>query len=853
MRLIQFVLFLTIALFTLGIISFVGLYDYVKPQLPTVADLKSVRLQEPMRIYSAEGELMAEFGEKRRNPVLFENIPEQLINAFIAIEDTRYYEHQGIDPIGILRAIFVAASSGSTSQGASTITQQLARNITEIGNERSIERKIKEVFLAFDIEKNLNKQEILALYLNTIFMGQRSYGIGAAAYTYFGKSLNELTLAEMALLAGLPKAPSDYNPINSVARATDRRNIVLRRMLEENFITIDEYNQARNEPINAKYHQAKVAFSSPYITEAVRQEMYRRYGEDAYTGGFKVYTTITKKLQLAGEQALRNNILSYDMRHGYRGAVALIWDHQEGTPEENAITDYLKTVVPLADFIPAAVMDINKEENTATLLFSDGSRKILSHKGVKWARKYINERSQGPSPKRVSDVIHVGEQIWVRYYKDELWLTQEPEVNSALVSLDSNTGEVQALVGGFDFQQSKFNRATQALRQIGSNIKPFFYAAALDKGLSLATVFNDAPITSWNPSSLKSWSPKNSPNVYEGPMRLRQALGLSKNVVMVRVVRAIGVEAAADFLERFGFPEGNIDRTEAMSLGSPSFTPMQVARGYAVFANGGFLIEPYFITRVIDGEDKMVFEAKPKIACAECNIPSIYGESEKIAAIAYEEIEDMAQSEGNENILSNEEKEVEFISSENQSGGYAPRVISGEVAFLMRDALNSNVFGEPGWNGTGWRAGKVLAPRKDIGGKTGTTNSSKDAWFSGYGANIVTSVWVGFDDNRKTLGSGTAWPGDPDGISGGEAGAKTAQPAWNHYMKVALENIEEKNFPAPPGIISLSIDKYSGQLSNGGPTRKEYFIKGTEPSTYFVEELGTEIEDEASGQTQELF
>lgn len=854
---VRFIKYLFIFIFLgigLGVASLFGLYRYIEPQLPDIESIRQVKLQQPMKIYSADGELMAEFGEKRRVPVTIDEIPEQLIHAFLAIEDTRFYQHSGIDPKGILRALFVAANSGSTSQGASTITQQLARNVTDIGNERSLERKIKEVFLAIRMEEFLSKEEILELYLNTIFMGQRSYGIGAAAYTYFGKSLDQLTLSEMAMIAGLPKAPSDYNPINSVKRATDRKNLVLQRMLEVGYIDQSTFETAKNEPIIASYHKAEVAFSSPYIEELVRQEMYRRYGEDAYTGGFKVYTTITKRLQQAAEQSLRNNVMSYDMRHGYRGPIATLWDENSPAPEQSIIIETLKATVPLADFMTAAVIDVNTKSNSATLLMADGSEKELTFKGTKWARKFINDNSQSPAPKNIASTVKVGQQIWVRYRGEELWLTQEPAVNSALVSLDSNTGEIQALVGGFDFNQSKFNRATQALRQIGSNIKPFLYAAALDKGATLATVFNDSPINSWDQGSAKNWSPKNSPAVYDGPIRLRQALGQSKNVVMVRAVRAIGVDAAADFLERFGFPGQNIVRTEAMSLGSPSFTPMQVARGYSVFANGGFLIEPYFITRVLGYDDELVFETKPKTACWNCNVPIIYGETEKLAALGFNNTEDIAVSnESNTQEPKLDENGVDFVSSENQSGGYATRVISGPLAFLMHDVLNSNVFGEPGWNGTGWRAGKVLAPRKDIGGKTGTTNSSKDAWFSGYGANIVTSVWVGFDDHRRNLGSGTAWPGDPNQISGGEAGAKTAQPAWNDYMKVALENVPEQTLEPPAGIISVKVDKYTGRLANGGSSRSEYFIKGTEPTSYSVEEVGTQIIDEQSGEVEELF
>ncbi|WP_156565382.1 peptidoglycan glycosyltransferase/peptidoglycan DD-transpeptidase MrcA [Metakosakonia massiliensis] len=849
-KFVKYLFILAVCCILLGAGSIYGLYKFIEPQLPDVATLKDVRLQIPMQVYSADGELIAQYGEKRRIPVTLQQIPPVMVKAFIATEDSRFYEHHGVDPVGIFRAASVALFSGHASQGASTITQQLARNFF-LSPERTLMRKLKEVFLAIRIEQLMNKDEILELYLNKIYLGYRAYGVGAAAQVYFGKSVDQLSLSEMAVIAGLPKAPSTFNPLYSLDRATSRRNVVLGRMLSEHYITQEQYDQARAEPIDANYHAPEIAFSAPYLSEMVRQEMVNRYGEKAYEDGYRVYTTITRKVQQAAQDAVRNNVMDYDMRHGYRGPSNVLWKPGEQAWDSKKITDTLKALPTYGPLEPAVVTEANPQE--ATALLSDGTSVSLRMDGVRWARPYRSDTQQGPTPRKVTDVVQTGQQIWVRMVNEAWWLAQVPDVNSALVSINPRDGAVLALVGGFDFNQSKFNRATQALRQVGSNIKPFLYTAAMDKGLTLASILNDVPISRWDAGAGSDWRPKNSPNEYAGPIRLRQGLGQSKNVVMVRAMRAMGVDYAAEYLQRFGFPAQNIVHTESLALGSASFTLLQVARGYAVMANGGFLVDPWFIAKIENDQGGVLFEAKPKIACADCDIPVIYGDTPKSDMLENKDMENVAISQEEQNpsvpMPQLEQANRDLVA---RSGGeeYAPHVISTPLAFLIKSALNSNIFGEPGWQGTGWRAGRDLK-RNDIGGKTGTTNSSKDAWFSGYGPGVVTSVWIGFDDHRRDLGRTSASGAIKDQISGYEGGAKSAQPAWDAYMKAVLDGVPEEPLTPPPGIVTVNIDRSTGQLASGGSSRQEYFIEGTQPTHQAVHEVGTTIID--NGETHELF
>ncbi|MBS6738853.1 penicillin-binding protein 1A [Grimontella sp. AG753] len=850
MKFVKYLLILAVCCILLGAGSIYGLYKFIEPQLPDVATLKDVRLQIPMQVYSADGELIAQYGEKRRIPLTLNQIPPEMVKAFVATEDSRFYEHHGVDPVGIFRAASVALFSGHASQGASTITQQLARNFF-LSPERTLMRKIKEVFLAIRIEQLLNKDEILELYLNKIYLGYRAYGVGAAAQVYFGKPVDQLTLSEMAVIAGLPKAPSTFNPLYSLDRATARRNVVLSRMLSEGYISQTQYDQARGEAIDADYHAPEIAFSAPYLSEMVRQEMVNRYGDKAYEDGYRVYTTITRKVQLAAQDAVRNNVMDYDMRHGYRGPSNVLWKPGESAWDSKKITDTLKALPTYGPLEPAVVTAANAQEATAML--GDGTSVSLHMDGMRWARPYRSDTAQGPTPRKVTDVVLAGQQIWVRMVNESWWLAQVPDVNSALVSINPHDGAVLALVGGFDFNQSKFNRATQALRQVGSNIKPFLYTAAMDKGLTLASILNDVPISRWDAGAGSDWRPKNSPDEYAGPIRLRQGLGQSKNVVMVRAMRAMGVDYAAEYLQRFGFPAQNIVHTESLALGSASFTPMQVARGYSVMANGGFLIDPYFITKIENDQGNVLFEARPKVACAECNIPVIYGDTPKSDVLENKDMENVAISQEQQNpsipMPQLEQANQDLVV---KSGGqeYAPHVISTPLSFLIKSALNSNIFGEPGWQGTGWRAGRDLK-RNDIGGKTGTTNSSKDAWFSGYGPGVVTSVWIGFDDHRRDLGRTSASGAIKDQISGYEGGAKSAQPAWDAYMQVVLNGVPEQPLTPPPGIVTVNIDRSTGQLASGGSSRQEYFIDGTQPTQQAVHEVGTTIID--NGETHELF
>ncbi|KNE84964.1 penicillin-binding protein 1A [Aggregatibacter aphrophilus] len=853
MRIAKLILSTLLTLFILGCIAVGVVYIQLKSDLPDVESLKTVELQQPMQIYTSDGKLIGEVGEQRRIPVKLENIPEKLIQAVLATEDSRFYEHHGLDPIGIIRALMVTINKGGASQGASTITQQLARNFF-LTPEKTLIRKAKEAILAIEIENALNKQEILELYLNKIYLGYRSYGVAAAAKTYFGKELNQLTLSEIAVIAGLPKAPSTMNPLFSPKRALERRNIVLARMLDQKHITKEEYDAALKEPIVASYHGAQMDFRADYVTEMVRQEMVKRFGEEnAYTKGYKVYTTVLSKDQETAQKAVRDNLIAYDMRHGYRGGAPL-WKKDETPWDNETIIGFLKKLPNSEPFIPAGAVAVSK--SGAELLLASGEKMTLPSSAMRWTGQ--------------ANPVKVGDQIWIRKNdKDEWVLGQIPQANSALVSLNSDNGAIEAIVGGFSFEQSKFNRATQSLVQVGSSIKPFIYAAALEKGLTLSSVLQDTPIVLKKPGQ-KEWRPKNSPDRYDGPLRLRVGLGQSKNMIAIRSMQMAGVDFVADFLQRFGFKRDQYFASEALALGAASFTPLEMARGYAVFDNGGYLIDPYIINKILDNAGKEIFVANPKLACPSCdNVPVIYGETEKLDGFKNTDLtpaDEFAKTDDSTNGEETDQGEsvpdipelqprVDAVKEDNlnlmadaktnsSETQYAPRVISGELAFLIRSALNTAIYGEQGlgWKGTSWRMANEIK-RKDIGGKTGTTNNSKVAWYAGFGANLTTAVYIGFDDNKFSLGRG-------------EAGAKSAMPAWISYMKTILKDMPERELPTPTNIVEKHIDLRSGLLANGG--RVEYFIKGTEPTRAYVEERGYYVPSElldgsTGGQPEELF
>ncbi|NAW67898.1 PBP1A family penicillin-binding protein [Vibrio sp. V27_P1S3P104] len=811
MKFIKRLLIFSLICIILGATTIFGFYFYVKSDLPDVATLRDVKLQTPMQVFSQDGQLMAQFGEKRRIPLKLDEMPNELLEAIIATEDSRFYEHYGFDPIGITRAAFAVAASGSASQGASTITQQLARNFF-LSNEKKIMRKIKEIFIAIHIEQLLTKDEILELYLNKIYLGYRSYGVGAAAQTYFGKEAKDLTLGEIAMIAGLPKAPSTMNPIYSVERATQRRNVVLLRMLSEKYISEQEYEQARNEVLDGKFHGAEIELHAPYVAEIARAWMVERYGEEeAYTSGMNIYTTIDSTQQQAANQAAINNLLAYDERHGYRGAEKVLWKTGQTAWEENKLNTHLRNQPIYGDLFPAVVLQV--AEQSAQVWVRNHQLNTIAWEDMNWARRFITDNKQGPLPNKASEILSEGEQIWVRRMTDpetqEIhWkLSQVPNANTAFVAMNPDNGAILALVGGFNFVHSNFNRATQSIRQVGSSIKPFIYSAALNKGLTLATLINDAPINQWDESQGTAWRPKNSPPTYVGPTRLRVGLAQSKNVMAVRVLREVGLDETRQYLTRFGFELSQVPRSETIALGAGSLTPVKMAQGYSVFANGGYYVEPFYISKVEDAYGQLEFTATPKIVCHHDCQTADHGFDEQ-----------------------------------DLDSHYAPQVISEQNAFLVREMLYSNIWGGgnwregTGWNGTGWRA-QVLK-RRDIGGKTGTTNDSKDAWYNGFGPGIVATAWVGFDDHTRNLGRSVPNPNTEDDISGAEAGAKTAQPAWIDFMRSALENIAVEKPSIPDNIVRVRIDRETGLLTNklDGSSMFEYFIQGTEPTEYVVEE-----------------
>ena len=842
-KVLKFFLKFFIGCFLCALVIAIAGYTYYSKDLPDVTTLKNVRLQTPLQILSKDGELIAIFGERRRTPLKYNEIPPVVVNAVIATEDARFYEHFGIDPVGIVRAMYIGLKQKGFSQGGSTITQQVAKNFF-LTPEKSISRKAKEIILAIRMEKELTKEEIMTLYLNMINFGSRAYGVAAASYTFFGKTPEQLTIDEAALLAGLPNAPSAYNPISHPERARTRRDWVLGRMLDQSYITQAQYNEAISKPINVSYHSPQIEFSAPYIAEMARQFMYDKFGENAYTDGYKVYTTISKTDQLAAEQAVQKNIIDYDIRHGYRGPEKILWKNNEKAWDDDQIQNTLKKYTCYSGMCPGVVTQSSDVE--ANVVLTDKSKIVIAFQDMKWARPFISDTKQGSFPKKVSDTLKPGQLIWVKKINDKWALAQIPAVNAALVSLDSDNGAIKAIVGGYDFYLSKFNRATQALRQLGSNIKPFIYTATLEKGLTMATLLNDAPIVRSTGSA--TWRPKNSPPSYAGPLRLRIGLGMSKNVMMVRALRAVGIEYVANYLERFGFPKENISLNESLALGSASFTPLQVARAYSVIVNGGYLISPYLIEKIEDnnGSD-VIYQHQPLIACKNCADEVINTES---TLVSLNNVENEIDESGNEepeqaNLKSDDNMVLPNINLDNKATDvtpkYAPQTINSGLAFIMKDGLRSIVFGGSNWQGTAWRV-KALG-RKDVGGKTGTTNESKDVWFSGFGGNIVTTVWMGFDDHRRKLGRTIR----------AEAGAVTANPVWVDYMKTALQDVPITEDTKPENVISVTIDQKTGLLpQSGSKTMSEYFIKGTEPISYATQEVDTSVTD-SKGNTQELF
>jgi len=778
--------FLLVAI-VLGLATLLITYLIISKDLPDVESLRDVQLQVPLRVYTSDHKLISVFGEKRRIPVRIEEMPVYLTNAFIAGEDARFRIHPGVDYQGISRAVWTLMTTGEKSVGGSTITQQLARNFF-LTLEKTFTRKIKEIFLALKIERELSKDEILELYLNKILLGHRAYGVGAAADVYYGKPVGELSLAQCAMLAALPKAPSRINPITAPERAMNRRDYVLGRMLELGFISAEEYEQALRERNTAFYHGATTEVAAPYLAEMVRKEMLTMFGESAYTGGYEVYTTINSGFQTTANQAIIDGLEEYDHRHGYRGAEAHFDLEADSTTD--AWEEILRPYKPIAGLVPGLVIEVDEE--LALVYLVDGQTIALSLADMQWARKFISRDRVGFEPKSVSEVLAKGDIIRTRLRDGgQRELAQLPEAEALLISLSPHDGSIKALVGGYDFTRSKFNRAVQSRRQPGSGFKPFVYSAALAKGKTPASVVNDAPIVLTDTELEKDWKPQNYGEKFFGPTRLREAMVNSRNLVSIRLLREIGITYAIEYISAFGFDPAELPANLTMALGSASLVPLSLVRGFAVFANGGYLVEPYFIDRVVDARGTVLFAASPKYVCRECK------PEQASAALPTKAVENLEPSFRPLQITTGEDLPVtgqNTAPTENMVANPtpAPRVISEQNAYLIRSMMMDVVR-----RGTGKKAMEL--GRNDLAGKTGTTNDQRDAWFSGYNDEIVTSVWVGFDNH------------DPLGRD--EVGGKAALPIWINYMRVALQGIPDRVPEIPEGITKARIDPDTGLLA----------------------------------------
>ncbi len=771
----QLVLGAFFALLTLGALGLFALYSHYAPQLPDEAELRKIDIQVPLRIYTRDGELLAEYGERRSRPVTLKDVPRHLSQAFIDIEDARFYEHQGVDFKGVLRALRNVVSTGSASQGASTITMQLARN-SFLDSGKNLERKFKETLLAIKMEQNLGKDQILELYLNKIYLGNRAYGIASAAETYYGKTLSELTLAQSAMIAGLPKAPSRYNPLANAERSMIRRNYILKRMLELGHISQLEYQTALNEPNTAEKHKTEIDADAPYLAEMVRADIVKRFGVDnAYTQGYHVYTTLDSEKQQEAAASLRKSLSAYDRRHGYRGAEDTV--DLGDLKTEDDMRDKLSSYPVFGELYPALVL--SADSNSAELILGE-SRVTLDFNAVKWARPFKTEDRRGSAPKRVSDVVKPGDIVRVRQTNKDsnTWeLSQVPEVGGALVSLDPSDGAVRAVMGGFDFYHSKFNRATQAVRQPGSSFKPIIYAAALAKGFTPASVVNDAPLDI--PGS--NWKPENFGGRYIGPTTLREALAKSRNLVSIRLLRSIGINYAIDFATKFGFPKENLPPNLTLALGTAMVTPMEMATAYSAFANGGYKIDSYFITRIEDRNHEVLFkETSPRICEGKSDVCVVKptGDASLVKTVA-------AKPEAsNKPIWETSAVESPKVGEE---GVYpaAKRIMDNRTHYQIVSMMQGvTQFG------TAARAGRALN-RKDIAGKTGTTNDQKDAWFCGFTPDVVTIAWVGFDDMAK--------------LGEGETATNVALPMWIDFMHRVLKGEPSKEWERPTDLKEADL------------------------------------------------
>lgn len=798
-----------------------GVFLYLDPQIPSAASYRDLRLQTPLRVYAEDGSFIAEYGERRRIPLPIDQVPPLFIRAVLDTEDKRFYAHGGIDFVTLVKStVQLLANPDEIPPGASTITMQLARNIS-FTLEQTFLRKFKEMLLAVKIEHELDKDEILELYLNVIPFGHRAYGVEAAAQTYYGRPLTELGVAEFAMLAGIPQAPSIGNPVSGPERAIRRRNLILHNMLEQGSIDSDTYQRAINAPNLARLHRRNRDLEAPWVAEWARRQVLERYGRGAYDDSFEAYTSVDPVLQEAAARALRNGLVAYDRRHGYRGPERILnpppWaDTPVGAPaageppadstpadeppaderyDEATLERWAQTLAQtpvLGEEIPALVLDLDDEGFDA--LLADRSRIRVELPDMRWARPYLTVDSRGPRPDHPSKVVDRGHLVRVNAKPEGGWrLGQVPEVQGALVALRPQDGAIRAMAGGFDFRQSQFNNAIQAARQPGSAFKPFVYSAALNAGETAASIFNDAPLVFEDASLEATYRPRNDSGEFGGPTRLRTAMFRSVNLVSMRVLMKIGAGEVLDHVANFGFDTASFPRNLQLAIGggTMALTPLDMARGYAVFANGGFLVEPWLVDRITQAEETL-FETQPLVACrSDCQA-------------------DRNDMDRPENGLPDDLTQ-------------APRVLDERIAYIMHSLLGDVIQ-----YGTGRRARSL--ERSDLGGKTGTTNEA-DTWFAGYQPELVAVAWIGFADNRP--------------LGANEFGSNTALPVWIEFMETALRDVEEFTWNQPPGVVRLRIDPATGAVAGADQSNAvfELFTSETAPT---ASSQGSSAEPEAT-------
>lgn len=790
------------------LIAFGFVYVYMALSLPNVDQLRDVHLQVPLRIYTQDRKLIAEFGEKKRIPVAFDEVPPLLVRAILDTEDQRFYEHRGVDFVGIVRAGVAVLSSGRKTQGASTITMQVARNYF-LSPEKTYLRKINEILLAFKLDRSFSKQEILELYLNKIYLGQRAYGVASASYVYFGKPLKDLSLAQMALIAGLPQAPSRDNPITNPKSALLRRAHVLQRMLEYKHITLAQYQEAVDSPLDISPQGLQVEVEAPYLAEMVRNAMVAQFGEDAYDEGYRVYTTVDSRLQNIANKTMRDNVMAYEERHGYRGVEGSL----KGFFDRNGVEWHkqLHEIGIYGGLVPAGIIEVN--DNYIKAITVNNDIVTINKNNFAWAVGKSN----------VSDKFSYGNIIRLRKTNDGWRFAQLPNIEGALVTLKVKDGAILALNGGFSYAHSNFNRAVQSGRQVGSAFKPFLYSAGLAKGYTLASIINDAPVAIPIAGTGMIWRPQNDNQRFYGPMRLRTALTMSRNLVSVRLLQSIGIPYAVNYIKQFGFSDNELPAMPSLALGVATISPLKLACGYAVFANGGYKVQPYFVEKIVDRDDKTIFEATP-IRAGEINLANI----EKTAINSdddnnkqvKENVDDLEQD-----LYTQFTQQTTQPQSPSNSTLIAPQVITSDNAFLVTSALKDVVQ-----FGTARRASKLK--RNDLAGKTGTTNDKMDGWFAGYNNDIVTVTWMGFDKPKSIH----------------EYGAQSALPMWIEFMDEALQGKPESNLPQPDSIVAMRINPDNGLLAPAGSKGSvfEYFSKSKVPTQDNVDGSADNNNSEAS-------